>query len=170
MHVLNLACVKRELHFLHVSKFSMCKQRGEADSSLLHHCQWRPTWHHRLPHELTQSSVRAAFLLLRPPMFLDAPLQLLHSTSTHPRKASRGKTDEKKLPRKIGKGTSTLRGGRLLAKARRIPCLHATQLGPPPDRRLHRWLCSPPPPLASARGEMPFRLLKAPPERRRRQS
>jgi len=25
----NLACVTRELHFLHVSKFSLCKQKGE---------------------------------------------------------------------------------------------------------------------------------------------
>lgn len=102
--------------------------------------------HHQ---ELKHIQVSAGFLL-RPPRFLDAPRSCSvppppppPPTSTHPRKARQGKTARKrkeKLRRESEKGTSTLRRGRLVAKARRIPCLHPRCLlarGPalPPECR-----------------------------------
>jgi hypothetical protein len=91
---LNLACVNRELHFLHVSKFSMCKQRGEELTHLP--ITAMATWR-RLPHELTQSSVRR----FPPPTaahvsrcsLAAAPFHLHPSKKSKAKKKYRGKSE-----------------------------------------------------------------------------
>ena len=109
-----------QLLHLHVAKFSMCmKSCREVNSQVT--CQSLPARCFVVRNSIKHIQVNAGFFL-RPPRFLDAPLH--PSKKSKARKNSDGRKKKKNYRGKPKRGTSTLRRGRVVAKARRIPCLH----------------------------------------------
>jgi len=174
MHVLNLACVKRELHFLHVSKFSLCKQKGEELTHLP--ITAMATWR-RLPRDASSHNQVCAPL----PFSYGRPcFSMLPCSCSVPPPPIQEKQDEEKQTKKKGRN---YRGKPKRAQAHYAAAVSSPRRGafrvstPPSSARrrtgvsstggsVRRRLLLP----ARARTEMPFRLLKAPPERRRQRS